>query len=505
MAAALGGAAPLPGQQQPAAQPAAKPAARPAAYGATSAAGTAATMLPMTTASDAAREHATLGQRSLDFGHQPEAAAHFREALAADSTFAFGWLGAANSSTSVADVARDLRTASRLAPKASRAERLQIAIAERQLSGDQEGAATLARQLVQAAPRNPRAYLTLATVQTALNREGDARRSMERAVAVAPGFAPAYVQLAYSYLLAAPRAPAKAEAPIRKAIALEPKESSPYIALGSFGRAMNRLDDARVAYTRAAEVDPSTALPLQQRGHVNTFLGDYDAARADYDAAIRLGKDDEPAAYAVYRAFVPAYAGDPRGSIAELDAVARKIDGMSIPDRDGQKVFALTSLAQIATHVGDVDAARRALDQRAALLRKQAAAVGSDEYKRTQEADIAYREGLLAARRKDYAAATAKAKEAMHDVAANGDPTRDQQAHALLGYVALDQKRYGDAVAHFSQANPNDMYVAYHRAQALVGAGRTADAKKLFREVATYNFSVPDVALVRAEARKRAK
>ncbi|MFL5576442.1 MAG: hypothetical protein ACJ79S_10790 [Gemmatimonadaceae bacterium] len=492
--AALGGA-PLLAQQKPAAPP---------AYGATSATSTAA-MLPMTTASAAAREHATLGQRALDFGHQQEATAHFRQAVEADSGFAFGWLGLANASTSVGDFTRDLRVASRLAPKASRAEQLEIGIAEKQLNSDQEGAAALARALVQVAPRNPRAHLTLANVQTAMNREADARASMERAIAVAPDFAPAYIQLGYSYLLVTPRAPAKAEAPIRKAIALEPRESRPYIALGSFGRATNRLDDARQAYTRAAELDPSNALPLQQRGHVNTFLGNYDAARADYDAAIRLGKDNEPANYAVYRALVPTYAGDPRGSIAELEALVGKIDGMNVPDRDGSKVFALTQEAQIAIHSGDVDAARRALEQRSALLRKQATAVGTEEFRRTQESDIAFWDGLLAARQKDFATATAKAKEAMRHVAANRDPRKDMPAHALLGFVALDQRRYGDAAGHFGSADPNDPYVAYHRALALQGAGQTTTAKKLFREVASYNFSTAGEALVRADAKQRAR
>lgn len=479
-----------------------KPGGPAPTYGATSAA---TTMLPMTTASAAAREHATLGQRALDLGHQPQAAAHFRQAVAADSTFAFGWLGLANSSTSVGDFTRDLQTAARLTPKASRAEQLQIGIAEKQLNSDQEGAAALARELVQVAPKNPRSHLALATVQTAMNREADARKSMERAISVAPDFAPAYIQLGYSYLTVTPRAPAKAEAPIRKAIALEPKESLPYIALGSFGRATNRLDDARLAYTRAAELDPTLALPLQQRGHVNTFLGNYDAARADYDAAIRLGKNNEPAQFGVYRAFIPAYAGDPRGSIAELEAMTKKIDGMSVPDRDGSKVFALTSEALMATHVGDVAAARSAIDRRAALLRKQAAEVGTDEFKRTQEADIAYWEGLLAARQKDYSAATGKAEEAMRHVAPNRDPRKDEPAHALLGFVALDQKKYNDAVTHFSAADPNDIYVAYHRGLALEGAGRREEARRVFKDIATYNFNAPGVALVRADAKKRAE
>ena len=478
------------------------PAATAPAYGAR--ASGAARMLPMTSSSAPARAHAALGQRALDTGHPVDAAEHFRLSVAADSAFAFAHFGLANSSNSVSDFTRHLRDASRLASRASRPEQLMIAIAEKALDADQQGSLALARELVRAAPDNPRPQLILANALTALGQESEARQSMRRAIALAPDFAPSYIQLGYSYLLVAPRAPAKAGAAIRKAIALEPGEALPYIALGSYGRATNRLEQARLAYTNASRIEPAHALPVQQRAHVNAFLGDYDAARADYDAAIRLGRANEPATYAIFRALVPTYAGNPGESIAEYDRLLAAIDTMSIPDRDGARVFALTEQALIATHSGAIDDARRALDGLAPLLRKQATQVGTPEFARTQEANIAVQEGLLAARQGDFATATAKANEAMSDVADVHSSTKDQAAHGLLGIVALDQKHYAEALAHFERANPNDIYMTYHRALALDGAGRRAEAKRLFREVAEFNFSSANEALVRAEAKKRA-
>ena len=474
-----------------------------AAYGARPA--TAMSLLPMNTASTAARAHAALGQRALDMQHPREAAEHFREAVAADSSFAFGHLGLANSSTSLGEFTTNLRTASRFAGKASRAEQLLIGIGQKILDADLQGAAALARELVKVAPSNPRSHLVLANVLQQLGRETEARQEMERAIALAPKFAPSYIQLGYSYLLASPRAPARAEAVIKKAVALEPEEPLPYIVLGSFGRATNQLEQARLAYTSAARVDPANALAVQQRGHVNAFLGDYDAARADYDAAIRLGRNNEPATYGVFRTRVSVYAGQPKEAIAELERFLAAVDTMSIPDRDGARLFALSDQALIASHVGAFDEARRALDRRTAVLRKLADQVGTAEFRRTQEADIAYNDGLLALRQGDFAAATAKAREAMRLVAENGNPRKDEPAHALLGFVALGQKQYAEAVKHFEAADPNDMYVAYHRALALEGVGRGGEAKKIFRDVATYNFSNAGPALVRADAKARAE
>ena len=44
------------------------------------------------------------------------------------------------------------------------------------------------------------------------------------------------------------------------------------------------------------------------------------------------------------------------------------------------------------------------------------------------------------------------------------------------------------------------MYVQYERALALDGAGRSSEAKALFRRIAQYNVNGPSVAVSRADA-----
>jgi Tfp pilus assembly protein PilF len=461
-------------------------------------------MLPMSTSSVPAKIHATLGQRALDMGHGPEATRHFQQAVEADPTSAFAQLGAANASTSFADYDAMLSAAARLAPSASRAEQLQIDIARKTLVNDYGGAEASARALVAAEPNNPRSHLALATVQQQMGRELDARRTMEQALAVSPNFSPAYLQLAFSYMTAQPTDPPKAKPYVEKLVVLEPREPQAFITQGSYFRATNQLPLAKRAYSRAAELDPAMALPLQQRGHVESFLGEYDAARADYDAAAKLGKQNEAGSYRMYGALVAAHAGKPKESIAQLDRLVDDVDGMNLPDPVGAKVNALTSEAQIAIATGDFGAASRAIARRTPLAREQVAKASDENVKRITESNIAYYDGLLAARQGDAATAKAKADEIMRIVAANTDPQKDQPAHAILGVLALEQKDYKGAVSHLDQANPNDIYLMYERALALEGAGRSADAKALFGKVAQYNFNGADVAVVRAEARKRA-
>jgi tetratricopeptide (TPR) repeat protein len=460
-------------------------------------------MLPMTSSSAAAKMHAMLGQRALETNHLPEAAQHFAQAIAADSALAFAWLGAANASTSFAEYDAKLKAATRLAEHASRAEQLQIEIARKSLVNDLAGAEASARELVAAEPKNPRACLALASAQQQMGREVEGRRTMERAIAIAPNFSAAYRQLAFSYMQRQPTDAAKARPYVEKLVALEPTEAQTFITQGSYFRAMNQLPRARSAYSRAAQLAPTMALPRQQRGHVESFMGDYDAARADYDAAIKLAKQNEAASYGVFRALVAVHAGNPKQAIAELERLIGAIDGMNVSDPRGAKVGALDAEIQVATQSGDFATAARAIAQRTPLAREQLAGASDETVKQIGEGTIAYYEGMLAARQGDSATAKAKADELRRVLASTNDPQKDQGAHAILGVLALEQKDFKGAASHLAQANPNDVYLMYERAVALEGANQPSEAKALFEKVSKWNFNSPDAAFARREAAKR--
>ena len=76
--------------------------------------------------------------------------------------------------------------------------------------------------------------------------------------------------------------------------------------------------------------------------------------------------------------------------------------------------------------------------------------------------------------------------------------------HQLEGFIALYQSKYPDAAAHFRQGNLLDPYIKYQLAVATEGGGDAAQAKKLFREIADYNFNALGFALVRKDAQQKA-
>jgi tetratricopeptide (TPR) repeat protein len=111
--------------------------------------------------------------------------------------------------------------------------------------------------------------------------------------------------------------------------------------------------------------------------------------------------------------------------------------------------------------------------------------------------------GLVGGARGDYAAAREHADHINALLAPDANPRKLEPMHQLMGFIALYQRQYSQAADHFRQGNPFDPYVKYQLAVATEGAGDAAQARKLYREVADYNFNALGFALVRRDAQQK--
>jgi tetratricopeptide (TPR) repeat protein len=458
---------------------------------------------PITTSSGVAREHFLRGVREQDLGRFIDANAHFKEAIAADPDFAFGYLSVANAATSLAEFKSNLALAEQHAGGASEAERLQIQMARKGFDQDLAGQLALGQQLVQKYPNSPRAWLALAGVQIGLNRTEAARASIAKALALAPRMFVAHTTLGLSYVFGDPHDFTQALEHMQQAENLAPDESGAHLFMGDVYRAQHNLGKAREEYARGHQLNPRDATLLVKRGHANTLLGDYPAARADYDSAIAVGRANEKAAYAPFRAYVSVYAGEPAAAIEELNRLVASVDGMGVPDPKAAKVAALGNVAVIAIHTRNEPAAEQALEQLGPVLMQQADEAANPAFRRGQEATLAYFEGWWAARRGDYGAAQSQADRIAQLLAPDKNPRKLEPMHQLEGFIALYQGKYAAAAEHLRQGNLLDPYIKYQLAVATEGAGDVAQAKQLYRDVAEYNFNVVGFALVRKDAQEK--
>ena len=473
------------------------------------AAASAVSEVPITTSSDAAMADFLAGQEALDIGGPREvleANAAFKRAVEKDPDFAYAYLNVANTFQSVTEFKEYTDLAAAHSAGASDGEKLLIEINQTFLNNDAERRLQLAKQLVEKYAAGPRAWLALAGAQGALNKNEEARASIERALELDPEFFAGYSALGFQYLFAEPREFVEAEYNMKRAVDLRPENGQPQVNLGDVYRARQDLEGARASYTRGTELDPENAVAFVKKGHVGSFLGYYDEARVDYDRSIELAPVEQKANFANYRAFVHIHAGDPNGAIAELSGLVASVEEMGTPadQVNGSKIFALTNQAVIAMHHGVLDVAERALKQRAQLLMENANKVGTEAFIRNQKANVLSWEGQLAARRGDFEAAVQKAEENARLLEPDNNPRKLEAYHNVMGLVSLLQENYAEAVEHYKKANHlNNWYIRYHLSLAQEGAGNHAEAQRLFKEVAEYNFNSVGYALVRKEAQQK--
>ena len=463
--------------------------------------------IPVNTTSDTARQLFEEGLHLADVNRAVQANEKFRQAVAEDPAFVRGHLGQAGVSLSFQEFQECTDRAADSLEGASDGERLMVEMNQAFLSNDDATALALAGELSERYPNSVRAAIILANAQANQNDNIAARASLERALALAPDSAGALFGLAGNYLFSEPKDFAKAEEWAARAIAAYPEEAKGQEMMGDIKRAQNDLEGALAAYNMASEMDPTLYLGHHKRGHVNSFLGNADEARAAYSEAMDIAAVENKAGTAVYRAYVGLHVGDVAGAIDELIEVADGVEALGTPARQvkGAQNFALSSAAWAALHSGDLDRAAKIIERRNANAMAIAADVGTEDAQRLQTVNCHFWDGLLAAYRGDAEGAARHTDQIAELVADDDDKTKMEGSHFILGLSALKAGDHAAAVEHLRQSNhANNMFHRYHLALAEEGVGNTEEARRLFDEVGSFNFNSVAFALVGKDAAARA-
>src|SRR6185437_3116535 len=151
-----------------------------------------------------------------------------------------------------------------------------------QEAGATAEAVTCLRAVIAARPDLAAAHYNLGNALGAINE--DPRPAFRSAVALDPGYAHAWHNLAIAEEAAGEIA--RAEAAYGSAIAAQPDFAAPHLNLGVLLFTQGRHKEALSAYDRALAVDPGLAAAHSNRGNVLRALGTLDAAADAYRAAI---------------------------------------------------------------------------------------------------------------------------------------------------------------------------------------------------------------------------
>src|SRR6187399_1764037 len=452
--------------------------------------------IPITTTSAEARLAFDAGLAAQDRGDAAQANDLYRTAVAADPDFTYAWVNLSNVTFSTEEFNSALRGAEQGAAKASEGERKLLEVNKLFLTNNADAQLALAKQLTDKYPNSPRAWLVLAAAQGALNQFDAQRATLTKVMELAPWFSPAPFTLGGSYLFNQPKDFAKAEQYYRQAISISPSYDIYYWSLGDVYRGSNRLEDARRYYKLALQLDPKDSTAPLKLGHVNSFLGNYEEARGDYDRGIAAATAANAGFLVPFKLLTYVYGGEPATAVKALEKFVTDIDTLGAPpsQRLGAKINALTNAALIAMFKGLNDDAERVLAMRTPLMRENAKVVGTEAFSKIQEAQIAFFDGQLAAWKGDFKTASKLAKQTADLVAGENNPRKMEPVHELLGLIALRQKSYKKAVTELRLADQTQLHNKYLLAEALEATNAKDEAKKLYQEVAVNNFNTVDFA-----------
>lgn len=461
---------------------------------------------PVNTESAEARAHFVRGVRALDFNRPDDARPHFDAAIGVDNAFAAAYVWRALSATSGAEWQQAMDGASANRDSATPFTQHMIDAMLAGVAGNSERTMELAQSLVDAYPNHARAHALLAG-EYANHKEYLAQRAaLTTAMAIAPDFGLAQQQMANSYIFNEPKDYAKAEHYARQMVAATPDESMSYVMLGDALRAQSRLEDARDAYGDAATVNPRHFVAHSKRGHANTFLGQFESARADFAAAAetsasfagRVGSHN-------FGVFTHLYAGNVEAGLKANQEVIQSIADSALPAEETTFPMwnTLWQRGQIAMHNDMFDVAAAAFAERETWTERAINQVDQPDWATTQRAFDVLMAGMLAAHRGDLDAARSAADQHHQMLAEQKNDRRYEGYHQLMGIIELKDGNAGDAVAHLAKANDQNPMVMLQRAQAHEAAGNQDQAMVLYRDVVHYNFNSVNTALARSAASKR--
>lgn len=173
-----------------------------------------------------------------------------------------------------------------------------------------------------------------------------ARTLLETALQVDPNFPAALNRLGYLYLDSSNPDPAKAAASLKRYAEVEPASPNPQDSLGEVLREAGDDQDSLEHYRAALQIDPAYISSQYGLGNTRTLMGDFAAARQEYDRAIPMAKNPLDELYVKYlKTLVHFWERQPAEGRKALAALAKEAAAKKEPNTQFQIAMAQALLA----------------------------------------------------------------------------------------------------------------------------------------------------------------
>jgi tetratricopeptide (TPR) repeat protein len=452
--------------------------------------------IPVTTTSAEAKQQYVKGRTLGENLRAHDSREFLTRAVAKDPTMALGHYSLALNAPTAKDFFQNLKEAVALAAKASEGERLMILGLQAGANADTKLQLEYYEKLAAAYPRDERAHFLLGGAHFGQQNYAKAIAEYEKSVEIAPDYAPAYNLLGY-----ARRANGQydhAEKAFKTYIALIPNDPNPYDSYAELLMKMGRFDESIAMYRKALAVDSHFAASRFGIASNLMFQGKHAEARSEAWKLHQAARNDGERRTALFGAAV-IYADEGKldQALTELKkeyAVAEKIDDAAAMAAD------LVAMGDVALEAGRPEEARTFYTR---SLETQVRADLSAEVKEDAKLNHHYNLGRVALRAGDVAAAREHAKTFLSGAMSKNNVGEIQLGHELAGSIALQEKRYDQAIEELRQGNQQDPYTVHRIGLAYQGKGEHNKAGEYFKQAANqHTLPTLNYAFVRAKAKR---
>ena len=458
--------------------------------------------IPISTDSEEAMQEFLVGLDILDQGNGQNARPYFEQALESDPGFVSAQMYRAFSSNSAKDWAENRDKFLAMRDQANEGEKLMMDLLEAGMEDDDVKELEISKMLVNKYPKSSRAYDNLAWSYTSFDETEKARESWAKAVELNPDFTPSISNLGTSYLFTTPKDFGRAQKYMEQVVEKLPESSRAHINLGDCYRAQNDLEGALASYTKASELDPEDQMTHAKAGHANSFLGNMDAARKNFQDS-RAVSEFGIAAYN-FEAYTYLYEDDHQKALDFFHEARKTVDAMDIPEsnKTGFKLNCTFNCAMIARHHDNAEHLKEVIDLMRPLASQFSDDVGANATKLNLESNIHYWEGVVSVMEGDFEQASTKADMIKATLESVTDPNKLRPYHRLHAYSNYTQGNYDKALEHMMELDKDNVYDAYWMAKTHKMAGNTDMAIELFNEIVDNNFNGVGYALIRNEVKE---
>jgi tetratricopeptide (TPR) repeat protein len=315
-------------------------------------------------------------------------------------------------------------------------------------------------------------------------------------VELAPDYAPAYNLLGYAHRQAGQFG--ESEQAFKKYIELIPNDPNPYDSYAELLMKMGRFDESIAMYRKALATDQNFSPSRIGVATNMMYQGNHDGSRVETGKLYQVARNDGDRRASFFTtAVVYADEGKFDRALQELRkeyAVAEKINDAAAMAGD------VTAMGDVLLEAGKPEEARKRYEQ---ALDLQERSDLSSEVKEDARLVHHYNLGRVGAQSGDLAAARLHSDAFMNGAVAKKNDGEVRLAHELAGTIALQDKKFDQAITELTQGNQQDAYTLYRLGLAYQGKGDGAKAGEFFKRAANQN-SLPalNYAFVRLKAKK---